>query len=138
MRERTRFVADVMTMDPVVVRSDASLEEAEDLLTRHAISGLPVVDRFGALVGVLSQSDIIEASRSAVGRIVRSAPSGLRVGELMSSPAVTIAMTDRLDEAARRMLGERVHRLVAIDDAGHPVGVLSATDFVRLYADLPA
>jgi CBS domain-containing protein len=57
------------------------------------------------------------------------------VGELMSSPAITIRLMDSLIEAARTMLASRVHRLVAIDDAGRPVGVLSAIDFVRLYAE---
>jgi predicted transcriptional regulator len=42
----------------------------------------------------------------------------------MSSPAVTIPMTGSLDEAARIMVDRRIHRLVATDDTGHPVGVL--------------
>jgi len=40
-----------------------------------------------------------------------------------------------VDEAARVMVDRRIHRLVATDDAGHPVGVLSAIDFVALYAN---
>src|SRR4029079_11006210 len=129
------LVADVMTLDPVVVGSGASIEEAAGLLHANAISGLPVVDDAGALVGVISQSDLVDIMDSAVGRVVRTRPSGLRVGELMSSPAVTIPMTSSLAEAARAMLATRVHRRVATDEAGHPVGVLSATDFVALYAD---
>lgn len=135
MDTKQLLVADVMTLDPVVVASEASIEEAAGLLHANAISGLPVVDAAGALVGVISQSDLVDIMDSAVGRVVRTRASGLRVGELMSSPAVTIPMTGSLAEAARLMLGARVHRLVATDDAGHPVGVLSATDFVALYAD---
>jgi CBS domain-containing protein len=135
MDPKQLLVADVMTLDPVVVGSEASIEEAAGLLHANAISGLPVVDAAGALVGVISQSDLVDIMDSAVGRVVRTRPSGLRVGELMSSPAVTIPMTGSLAEAARAMLGARVHRLVATDEAGHPVGVLSATDFVALYAD---
>jgi CBS domain-containing protein len=44
-------------------------------------------------------------------------------------------MTDALDDAARLMLDNHVHRLVAVDDVGHPVGVLSSIDFVALYAE---
>jgi CBS domain-containing protein len=134
MDSRQLLVADVMTLDPVVVGSDASIEEAAGLLHANSISGLPVVDGAGALVGVISQTDLVDIMDSAVGRVVRTRPSGLRVGELMSSPAVTIPMTSSLAEAARAMLATRVHRLVATDEAGHPVGVLSATDFVALYA----
>lgn len=135
MDTKQLLVADVMTLDPVVVDVDASIEEARRLLSANAITGLPVVDGAGALVGVISQSDLVDMMDTAVGRLIRTRPSGLRVGELMSSPAVTIPMTGSLAEAARAMLAARVHRLVATDEAGHPVGVLSATDFVALYAD---
>jgi CBS domain-containing protein len=53
----------------------------------------------------------------------------------MSSPAVTVALTAALDEAARTMVEARVHRVVATDETGRPVGVLAATDFVALYAE---
>lgn len=129
------LVADVMTIDPIVIHIDASLEDAMSLLHANSISGLPVVDDSGALVGVISQTDILAIVDSHVGRLIRSQPGGLRVGELMSSPAITIPMTGTLGEAARRMVDCRVHRLVATDDAGGPVGVLSAIDFVALYAE---
>jgi CBS domain-containing protein len=53
----------------------------------------------------------------------------------MTSPAVTVPMTSSLHEGARRMRDARIHRLVVIDEAGHPVGVLSAIDFVALFAE---
>jgi CBS domain-containing protein len=129
------LVADLMTIDPVVVDIDASVEDATQLLQTNSISGLPVVDRAGALVGVISQTDLVAIMDSPVGRLIRTRPSGLRVGELMTSPPVTVPLTDTLGQAARVMLHSRVHRLVATDDAGHPVGVLSAIDFVTLYAE---
>jgi len=135
MDEQQLVVADVMTLDPVVVHIDATIEQAAVLLNSNSISGLPVIDDGGALVGVISQTDLIAVMDSPVGRLIRTKPSGLCVGELMSSPAITIRLTGSLIEAARTMLESRVHRLVAIDDAGRPVGVLSAIDFVRLYAE---
>jgi CBS domain-containing protein len=53
----------------------------------------------------------------------------------MSSPALTIPLTASIFEAARQMRDARVHRLVAVDDEGRPVGVLSAMDFVVLFAE---
>lgn len=135
MNTRHLAVADVMTIDPVVVAVDAPLEEAAHLCHINSVSGLPVVDRDGGLVGVISQTDLIAIHDSPLGRLIRAEPSGLRVGELMSSPAITVPMTASLADAARLMLDRRVHRLVALDDAGHPVGILSSTDFVALYAD---
>jgi CBS domain-containing protein len=129
------LVADVMTIDPIVVADDAPLEEAARLLRANSVSGLPVVDHSGALMGVISQTDLIAIGDAPIGRLIRTEPSGLRVGELMSSPAITVPMTGSLGEAARLMRDRRVHRLVVLDDDGHPVGVLSASDFVALFAD---
>ena len=135
MDTRQLMVADVMTIDPVVVGSDDSLEEAARLLRAYSISGLPVVNQDGQLVGVISQTDLIAIEKAPIGRLIRSEASGLRVAEVMSSPAITVQMTGTLIEAARLMRDRRVHRVVALNDAGRPVGVLSASDFVALYAD---
>ena len=124
-----------MTIDPVVVAVDASIEDAAHLLHANSISGLPVVDPLGALVGVISQTDLVGVIDSPVGRLIRARPSGLRVGELMSSPAMTIPMTGSLRDAARTMVDAGVHRLVATDDTGRPVGVLSAIDLVTLFLE---
>jgi len=124
-----------MTIDPIVIGVEASLEEAAHMLRAYSITGLPVVDQQGELVGVISQTDLVAAQDSPVSRLVRGQQSGLRVGELMTSPAVTVPMTGSLGEAAHLMMDRHVHRLVAIDDSGHPVGVLSSMDFVALYAE---
>jgi CBS domain-containing protein len=129
------LVADLMTIDPVTVPVDASIEEAARLLHANSVTGLPVVDGFGALVGVISQTDLVGVIDSPVGRLIRARPSGLRVGELMSSPAITVPMTGSLRDAARRMVDSRVHRLITTDDAGRPVGVLSAIDLVTLFLE---
>jgi CBS domain-containing protein len=133
--QRALLVADVMTIDPVTVASDASIESAERLLRANHISGLPVLSADGDLVGVISQTDLLLAGTPSIEAALRNRPSGLRVGELMSSPALTVSLSATVHEAACRMREARVHRLVAVDDNGHPVGVLSAMDFVTLFAD---
>ena len=135
MTETRRVTADLMSIDPIVVRPDTTIEEAERLLQEFAISGLPVVDDAGRPIGVISQTDLLATVRPPVGVLIRAKPSGLRVGELMSTPAVTVPIMTPLVEAARQMLEAHVHRLVVIDDHGRAVGVLSATDFVTLYAE---
>jgi hypothetical protein len=57
--QRPTAVADLMTIEPVVIGSNARLEEAEALMRDHRVSGLPVVDRTGILVGVISQTDFL-------------------------------------------------------------------------------
>jgi IMP dehydrogenase len=124
-----------MSFDPIVVRADAPIEEAEDLLETNRVSGLPVVDGSGALVGVISQTDLVRLAHHSIGDILRARPDGLRVGEVMTSPPLTVPMTASLVEAARMMRDAHVHRLVALDDEDDPVGVLSASDYVTLVAE---
>jgi CBS domain-containing protein len=128
-------VADTMTLDPVTVTPDTSVETAERLLRANRIHGLPVLDDENRLVGVISQTDLLLGGAQSIGAALRNRPSGLRVGELMSSPALTVSLTGSLHEAACRMREARVHRLVAVDEDGRPVGVLSAMDFVTLFAE---
>ena len=128
-------VADVMTVDPISVAPDASIETAERLLRVNQISGLPVVDDDGELLGVISQTDLLLAGSPSIGAALRNRPNGLRVGELMSSPAITVPLGASLHDAACRMRDARVHRLVAVDDDGRPIGVLAAMDFVNLFAE---
>lgn len=128
-------VADLMTIDPIVVSVDASIETAEEMLRDHRITGLPVVDLAGRLVGVISQTDLLYMAVPAVQALIRHHERGIRVGEVMSSPPVTIDSGATIREAARRMNDERLHRLVAVDDHGRPSGVISAMDFVALAAE---
>jgi CBS domain-containing protein len=129
------LVADVMSVEPVTVAWDAFVEDAERLMRAQGISGLPVLDGNRALVGVISQSDVLAVRGMAIGAVVRHRPSGVRVGEVMSSPAITVPITCSLVEAARRMRDARVHRLVAVDEHSRPAGVLSASDYVGIVAD---
>lgn len=136
MDTQALLVADLMTIDPIVVPADAPIEEAARLVHAFSVSGLPVVDESGSLVGVISQTDLLAIHDSAIGRLIRAHDSGLRVGQLMSAPALTIPMAGSLRDAARSMRDNHVHRLVALDDTGRPVGVISASDFVALFADI--
>jgi CBS domain-containing protein len=123
-----RKVGDVMTPNPVSVSEAASLAEATSLLESRKISGLPVLDATGTLVGVLSQTDLIRAQANPS---LQANWRGLAVREIMTAPALTIPATAGLDEAARMMGERRVHRLVVTDDAATPIGIISASDLVR-------
>lgn len=128
-------VAELMTIDPIVVTVDATIESAEELMRRNRVTGLPVVDGVGRLVGVISQTDILYLDVPAVQALIRHRERGVRVGEVMSAPAVTVDASASLRDAAIRMHEERIHRLVAVDDHGRPTGVITAMDFVALAAE---
>lgn len=122
-------VADAMTRDPIVLRSDDALVDAARVLDEAHVSGAPVVDAQGTLVGVLSRTDLLHAR--ATEQLWHRWP-GLKVRHLMHTPAITAVPSMSLDEAAAIMEHERVHRLIVVGPAhDRPVGVLSTTDLVR-------
>lgn len=129
-------VGDLMALDPIVVRANAPLSEAAELLDRHHISGMPVVDGAGDLVGVLSQTDVIRARST---EYLWANWPGLAVRHLMTSPAVTVHRSTPLTMAAARMEREHIHRLVVVadDDETLPIGILSMTDLVHAIATQP-
>ena len=130
----TQRVRDLMTVDPVVINADAPAAKAERLLEERQITGLPVVDATGAVVGVLSRSDLLHARSHEP--FATDWP-GLRVSRLMSKPAVTVSGATSVVEAARLMEQHEVHRLVVVDEDGVPVGVLSTMDFAHALARRP-
>ena len=131
-----RLVGDLMASEPVVIRADAGLGYAAKLLERHHISGLPVVDGVGTLVGVISQTDLLRARAT---EYLWANWQGLHVRHLMTSPALTIHRDQPLAVVARKMERHHVHRLVVISDSDEslPIGVISTSDLVRAMSGLP-
>ncbi len=121
-----------MSPDPVVVWPDTPVAEIADVLDRAGISGVPVVDWSGFLVGVVSQSDLLRVRATDD---LWADWSRLSAQHIMSRPALTISTDTPIEEAARRMQSAHVHRLVVVGDDGEtPVGVLSVTDLVHAMA----
>jgi len=129
-----RTVADVMALEPIVIKDNASLDDAVRLMDRHHVHGLPVVNAVGSVVGVISQTDLARAR--ATEHLWVNWP-GLAVRHLMTSPAVTVRRSTPLVIAARRMERHRIHRLVVVDDLDEliPIGVLSTTDLIHSIAE---
>ena len=125
---QTRTVGEVMTPNPISITETASLAEAAGILDSKKITGLPVVDCDGVLVGVLSQTDLVRARANQ--HLVSNWP-GLAVGQIMTKPALTIASSASIEEAAKEMDKLRVHRLVVVDAAATPLGIISTSDLVR-------
>lgn len=123
------LVRDLMTRDPILVDADTPLPKVADLIERADVSGLPVVDAQGDLVGVISRTDLIRARATDD---LWSRWPGLAARHLMTQPALTVSAETPVPEAIRRMESEHVHRLVVVADDGRtPIGIISTTDVVR-------
>lgn len=128
-------VGQLMTPDPIVVHDGETADTAVRLLEEYEISGLPVVDADGALIGIISEADVVRARAS---ERLWSHWSELRARHIMHAPAMTADPGMSLDEAARLMEAAHVHRLVVVgDDQITPIGVFSTSDLVRALAHRP-
>jgi CBS domain-containing protein len=127
-------VADLMHTTLVTVVSDSMVSEAVLSLADAHVTGLPVVDVTGRLVGVLSTSDVLTALAEQDEPDARTAVfENTAVRELMTPRPVTIAPDAEVREAAQQMLYANVHRLF-VEEAGALVGVISQSDIVRAVA----
>ncbi len=131
-------VADAMTTDPVTLREDHSVQHAGVILLREGISGAPVLDHHGVLIGVFSHADVLarfaapRERRGALARLDDRHASAVTVGEACTRPAVTIGRDATIDTAARELLDRDIGRLVVVDE-GEIVGILSRTDVLKLF-----
>jgi CBS domain-containing protein len=126
-------VAELMQAEVQSVAPDAPVNDAALTMADAHVSGLPVVDRAGRLIGVISTTDIIAAEEEAPeSRVALFESSSVR--DLMTSRPITIGSDATIKEAAQQLLYSDVHRLFVVDGE-RLVGVISTTDIVRAVAN---
>ncbi len=110
-----------MVVNPITIGPDATLGEAQALMQLHRISGIPVVDAHGKLVGILTNRD------------VRFAENPLQpVRELMTTENLaTVAIGTGQEEARRLLHARRIEKLLVVDDAFHCIGLITVKDIEK-------
>jgi CBS domain-containing protein len=143
-----KTVRDVMATPVVTVRRTTPLKDVAQLLVENRVSGLPVIDVDGSVLGVVSEADFLvkESGEGAVrhrplARLLgdsRTSRSQLdkvhatRTADAMTAPAITIEPGRPISEAARLMTLRKVNRLPVVED-GRLVGIVTRADLVRAY-----
>ena len=117
-------VKDIMTTRVVAVRSDASYREMITALRANRVSGLPVVDAEGVIVGVVSETDLL-TKRSAAERTAC---------HLMTRPAVTTSPDEPVSGVARLMSRRGLRRVPVADAQGHLVGIVCRSDVLTVFS----
>ena len=138
-------VKDVMTREVVTVEPQMSLKDVARLLVERRVSGVPVAERDGTVVGVVSEGDILVKEReqhgppSLLGHLLdwdaaeRDKRSAKDASDAMTAPAVTIRPTRPLHEAAALMLDRSINRLPVVDEHRRLVGIVTRADLVRAF-----
>ncbi len=148
-----KTVADIMSHNPVVVRPETPLKEAIQILAERRISGLPVIDNTGKLVGIISETDLMWQETGVTppayimfldsviylqnpGTYERDLHKALgqTVGEVMSHNPITISPDKTVTEAARLMHDRNIHRLPVLDSESQVIGILTRGDIIRAMA----
>jgi CBS-domain-containing membrane protein len=142
--------ADIMTQKVISVTPETTIAEAAGLLLQHRISGLPVIDPDGAVIGVVTEGDLLRRTETGTerrhahwleflmspGRLAEeyAHANARKVGEVMSADVVAVVPTESLAEVVRLMEHHHVKRLPVIE-AGRLVGIVSRANLVRALLD---
>ncbi|GAA5076192.1 CBS domain-containing protein [Thermocatellispora tengchongensis] len=148
-------VSDVMTKDVVSVREDTPFKDIAELLIKHGIGAVPVVDAAGRVAGVVSEADLLrkEEFREQYYREGYQPPLRARLrhrltregahpedkargdtaAEIMTTPPVTVRASDSIVSAMRRMDEHGVKRLPVVADDGTLRGMLSRRDLLKVF-----
>lgn len=139
-------VAEVMSSSLVTVSADTPLKAAAITMLEAGVSGLPVVDDNGKLVGIITEADFVaqEAAKDVPRpRRLLDALFGNRggkisdadkVGDIMSTDITTVRSDYPVARAAQEMVDVEVKRLPVVDNGGMLVGIISRADVVRAFA----
>ena len=149
------YARDIMTTEVLTVSPETSIAEMSKILENRKIGGVPVVDKGGRLVGVITQSDLVERARDlelppAINildlHIYLQIPShlikrvekmlGTTVGDCMSLEPVTVAPDTPVAQIAALMAKQQVHTIPVLK-GGKIVGVIGKMDLVRAMAREP-
>jgi acetoin utilization protein AcuB len=128
-----------MTSNPMVIGPDASHPEALRLLHKEKFSYLPVVDKSGKLVGIVTETDLLHAAPSSATSLsiyeMNYLLSNLKVREVMSSPVITIPEDTPIEEAARLMIEKSIGCLPVMR-GNQLVGVITETDIFKTFVEI--
>lgn len=150
------YAEDIMSDKLIYARPEMSCEEVMDMLVMHHITGMPVLDSQGGLIGVISFYDIISSNLnltypsglmderqidralSREGFHVENISSGF-VSDFMSRHVVTALPKTPVEVLAFLMYENKIHRIVIMaENANHPAGIVSTFDLLKLMASNPA
>ncbi len=110
-----------MIVDPVTINQKALVSEALHIMERYKISGVPVIDENGFLVGIITNRDLRFETRFDI-----------PVAEVMTpQPLVTVPVGTTLDEAKVKLQKHRIEKLLVVDDDGHLKGLITVKDIQK-------
>ncbi len=144
------YIKDIMTKDVITVTLDDNVEKCASLLIKHNLSGLPVLDDSGKLVGIVTEGDLIRRASRIKGPAVLEVLGGMiyldspkkfmdelksamgqKAKDIMTEKVVTIEPDQTIEEGATLLVEKNVKRLPVINKKGELVGIVSRRDIMN-------
>ena len=141
---------DIMTKNVVTINQEASIEELSELLLNNKISGVPVVDNDGKMVGIATEGDVIVKDTDlhfpryfklldsiiyleSLTKFKNSLKKHLaiKVSEIMTTRVVSCLPETLMEDVANLMVDNKVNRIPVISEDGKPIGIITRADIVK-------
>lgn len=133
------IVKDVMTKNPVFVSPDTSVTEANAVMKKKCISKLPVLDKNGRLVGIVTKNDLLKAGPSEATALdmfeIGYLLSKLTVSKIMAKKVVTVSDDEVVEEAARIMVDNQIGCVPVVKNE-LLTGIVTESDLFHLFTDM--
>ena len=133
------LVGERMTRDPIVVYDNTSIYKAIKIMRDNKVRRLPVLNDKGALVGIVSERDLLYASPSPATSLsideLHYLMSRITVTEVMTKEVITVTEDTPLEEAARIMADNKIGGL-PVEGKGELVGIITETDLFKIFLEL--
>lgn len=144
------FAKDVMSKKVISVKKETSIEDLSKILLKNKISGVPVVDDDGILVGIATEADLIVKDADLhfpryfelLGSIIYLESLerfkknlrkylGTKVEDVMTAKVVTAKQDAKINEIANMMINKRINRIPIVDDDNRVIGIVTRADIVK-------
>jgi acetoin utilization protein AcuB len=134
------FVRDRMSSPPVTIASDTSFQDALRLMNDHGFRRLPVVNKKGKLIGIVSERDLLYASPSPATSLsvweITYLLSEIRIRDIMTTEVITTTPDTPIEDAAHLMADHKIGGLPVVDENERVVGVITETDIFKSFVEM--
>jgi acetoin utilization protein AcuB len=128
-----------MTHNAITIKDDTSLDDALRIMRENKVRRLPILDRSGKLVGIVSEKDLLYASPSPATTLsvweIHGLLSRIKVSELMTKNVITVCEDCPIEEAARIMVDNKIGGLPVMRGKTM-VGIITETDLFKAFLEL--
>lgn len=133
------LVKDVMTKNPITIQEKESVLEARDLMTKNKINKLPVVDKSGSLIGIITANDLQRSTPSDATSLdmyeLGYLLSKLTVEKIMTKKVITVNENETVEEAARIMADKDFGCLPVMAD-NLLIGIITESDLFKMFIEM--